>query len=174
MYLEKLKTILRVPEKKYNIGTPQDWMGFQKKFNIKFPSDYVKFIETYGTGSINNFLWILTPYESNQNINIFSKAEIMRDSYNYMKNMFPGIFSYCIYPDEGGLLPWGYTDNSDELYFDLKNDTIIVMESRYSDIYEYKMGMIEFLYKLFMKDINCNAFPESFISGKLEFNSLKL
>jgi len=174
MYLEKLKTILKVPGKTYNIGNHQGWLEFEKNLDIKFPSEFVQFIETYGTGSINSFLWILTPYESNQNINIFHKAEIMRESYNYMKDMFPEDFSYSIYPDEGGLLPWGYTDNGDELYFNLNNDTIVIMEARYSEFYEYEMGMIEFLYKLFVKEIKCNAFPEDFINGSIEYDSLKL
>ena len=91
-----------------------------------------------------------------------------------MKDMFPGDFNYSIYPEEGGLLPWGYTDNGDELFFDLKNEFIVVIETRYSDVYKYKMGMVEFLYKLFTKKIKCDAFPDDFISGEVEYNSIKL
>ena len=174
MYMDKLKAILKLPEIIYNKGNDQKWIVFQKNYNCKFPSEYKKFIDTYGTGSINDFLWILTPYESNKEINLFHKAEVMRTSYNYMKDMFPGDFNYSIYPEEGGLLPWGYTDNGDELFFDLKNEFIVVIETRYSDVYKYKMGMVEFLYKLFTKKIKCNAFPDDFISGEVEYNSIKL
>lgn len=174
MYINKLITILKPPEKIYNRGSDQDWISFQKNYNCIFPSDYKVFIDTYGTGSINNFLWILTPYESNKEINIFQKAEVMQLSYNYMKDMFPGEFKYSIYPEEGGLLPWSYTDNGDELYFDLLNESIVVIEARYSNFYEYKMGMIEFLYKLFTKEIKCNAFPNDFINEVLQYNSITI
>lgn len=174
MYLEKLKSILKIPNQIYNIGNEKDWLRFQQKYKLNFPIQYVQFINTYGTGSINNFLWILTPYEENKEINIFQRANIMHESYEYMKNMFPGEFYYNIYPDEGGLLPWGYTDNGDELYFDLNNNTIVVMETRYSNFYEYKMGMIEFLYKLFIKEIRCNAFPKDFLDKIFKYYTYKL
>jgi len=174
VYLEKLTTILKTPKRTYNIGNNHEWEEYQKKYNCEFPSEYKKFINAYGTGCISDFLWILTPFESNEEINIFHRAEIMYASYNYMKDLFPGEYNYSIYPEEGGLLPWGYTDNGDELYFKLTNETVVVFGARYSDFYEYDMGMVEFLYKLFMKKIKCNAFPVSFIDGVLKYNSIKI
>lgn len=169
MYLEKLKTILKVPKQVYHIGNAQAWEEFQTTYNCNFPFDYKEFIDTYGTGGISNFLWILTPYEGDKNINLFDRAKVMCESYNYMKDSFPGEFNDSIYPEEGGLLPWGVTDNGDELFFG--NGTVVVMEARYANRYEYDMGMIEFLYKLFMKEITCKAFPDGFINGAIEYNA---
>jgi len=171
MYLEKLKALMKVPKQIYNAGNSQAWEEYQAKYHCEFPFDYKEFINTYGTGGINNFMWILTPYESNEEINLWQRAEIMSESYSYMKDLSPQKHHYSIYPDEGGLLPWGYTDNGDELYFN--NGSVVVFEARYADYYEYNMGMIEFLYKLFTKGLTCNAFPDDFIRSPMEYSSVK-
>ena len=177
IYLEKLKSILRVPQTVYSAGDNLSWAQTEKENDISFPPEYKEFISTYGTGSIDDFIWILTPFESEANINLFSRAENMRDSYNYLKELSPDHFKYNIYPDEKGLLPWGYTDNGDELYYNLESESTIIMPSRCrdSDVYEYKMGMIEFFCKLFTKEINCCVFPSDLvICGVVKYNSIKL
>ena len=125
MYLEKLKSILRVPQATCSKGDNFRWVKLEKEYGFNFPSDYKDFINTYGTGSVNDFIWILTPFESSEHINIFSRAEVMRNSYNYLKESYPDDFKYSIYPDKKGLLPWAFADNGDELYFDIENNRTI-------------------------------------------------
>ena len=172
MYLKKIVSLLQIPRQIYNNGNNQKWDEYQKMYNYEFPSDYKEFINTYGTGGISNFLWVLTPFESNDEINIFKRAKTMCASLNYMKSLFPDKYKYSIFPEEDGLLPWGYTDNGDELY--CKDGSVIVFGSRYSDFYQYQMGIMEFLYKLFMKEVICSAFPDDFIMGTIEYNSIEL
>ena len=172
MYHNKITKILQIPKHTYNNGDDQKWEQYQNECNYGFPPDYKYLLNLYGTGGINNFLWILTPFEGNEEINILKRAKTMRVSLNYMKTMFPGKYNYSIFPDEGGLLPWGYTDNGDELYY--KDGSIVVFGSRYSDFYEYRMGVVEFIYKLLMREIICDAFPDDFIIGTPEYNSIKL
>jgi hypothetical protein len=113
------------------------------------------------------------------------------------EKFIPDKYKYTIFPEEDGLLPWGYTDYGDELYckdgsvivfrkFSLPNDgkkslpnsgKIILpptFGSRYSGFYEYRMGIMEFLYRLFMKEVICSAFPDDFIMGTIEYNSIEL
>ena len=177
VYLKKLKSILRVPQTVYSTGDSFSWARTEKEHGISFPAEYKEFISTYGTGSIDDFIWILTPFENESSINIFSRAEIMRDSYNYLKKSSPDDFKYSIYPDEKGLLVWGYTDNGDELYFNLESESVIIMPSRCrdSDVLEYKMGMIEFFCKLFTNEIECCVFPDDLvIGGFANYSSIKL
>lgn len=57
--------------------------------NIKFPDDYKEFISTYGTGSIDNFLWILNPFSKNININFFDDMKHFQWAYRELKSEFP-------------------------------------------------------------------------------------
>lgn len=68
--------------------------------------------------------------------------------------------------EAGGLLPWGFTDNGDELYWLTQEDssswTIVVYESCSSDYHEYPMSMVDFLYEIVSGNMVCGAFPEDF------------
>lgn len=163
-YFELLKQVLLKADVPYNCGTEEQWNIFQDEVGIEFPSDYKEIINYYGTGGIDNFLWFLTPFETDKNVNYSFKMSVMLDAYAESKRKFPEYFSYNIFPEENGLLPWGYTDNGDELYWKTASDTddweIVVYESRSPEAYHYKMGLAEFLYKLICKEIECYAFPD--------------
>ena len=45
---------------------------------------------------------------------------------------------------------------------------------RDSDAEIYGMGIIEFLYRYFTKEIDCKAFPDDLIDGLVKYNSAKL
>lgn len=137
----------------------------RKKLGITFPMDYKMFIDSYGEGSINEFLWILSPFSENENLNSIEKYKVMEDAYSSMKNEFPEQFSFDFYNGKIGLFPWGITDNGDELFWNFTDDIIelVVYESRYVSNISYTMSMEEFLYKLLRKEIVCPIFPDDFI-----------
>lgn len=58
----------------------------------------MKFIDTYGTGGIDNFLWVLSPFVENENVNLIQKGKVIRDAYQVSKNSFPEYFTHNIYP----------------------------------------------------------------------------
>lgn len=45
-----------------------------KNLGMILPLDYKKFINKYGTGSINDFIWILNPFSENENLNLIKKV----------------------------------------------------------------------------------------------------
>lgn len=148
------------------------WAEVEKKMGITFPEDYKLFIDSYGEGAINEFLWILSPFSENENLNSIEKFKLMRDAYISMQIEFPEHFPFDFYNGKSGLFPWGITDNGDELFWNFKCDTleIVVYESRYAGNMSYTMGMEEFLCKLLKKEIECPIFPDDFI---LESNYYK-
>ncbi|MBO1580110.1 hypothetical protein [Bacillus sp. XF8] len=93
-----------------------------------------------------------------------------------MKNQFPDEFTFNIYPENNGILPWAYTENGDELYWKILKGkwSIVVFASRYSDIYEYDMEMTKFLYKLFSKEIVCDAFSNDFMGDDISYSRILL
>ena len=77
------------------------------------------------------------------------------------------------YFKKNGLLPWGYTENGDEMFWKISEKIddweIIVYESRSSNFYSYKMQLVEFIYKLITKKIVCNAFPSDFLQDGAKY-----
>lgn len=142
------------------------WEEIERKIEITFPVDYKMFIDSYGEGSINEFLWILSPFSENEYLNSLEKYKVMRDAYSSMQNEFPEQFPFEFYNDKKGLFPWGITENGDELFWNFIGDDsieIVVYESRYASVMRYAMSMEEFLCKLLRQEIVCPIFPDDFI-----------
>ena len=150
------------------------WEEVENKLGLTFPEDYKMFIDLYGEGGINEFLWILSPFCENENLNSMEKFKLMQDAYISMKSEFPEQFSFDFYNGKSGLFPWGITDNGDELFWNFKGDTleIVVYESRYESNMSYIMGMEEFLCKLLKKEIVCPIFPDDFILEKNYYETI--
>lgn len=177
-YFGLLKNILSVPQIVYNVGNEKAWHDFEKNIGIVFPKDYKDLIGTYGTGGIGNFIWFLTPFEEDDNINFLKKMNAMLEAYRISKSHFPNYFIHNIYPEKDGLLPWGYTDNGDELYWKT-NDfpekwSIVIYESVSPEYHEYKMQLTEFLYKIITRGLICDVFPEDLFEGKEDYVSVEL
>ena len=100
------------------------------------------------------------------------------EAYIESKNKFPNDFQYEVFPNKNGLLPWGYTDNGDELFWKMKGNVnnweIIVYESRSPIFYSYKMGLAEFLFKLISNEIKCDIFPEGILEQRMEYTAVKI
>ncbi|MDQ0233131.1 SMI1/KNR4 family protein [Metabacillus malikii] len=176
--MDKLFKILPPPEIPQKTGDKEKWLRFFDTLGTELPSDYVKFIETYGTGGIDNFLWILTPFVNDENVNYLGRQKEMTDAYIQSKENFPQYYKHDVYPSSGGIIPWAYTDNGDELYWltDGKPDEwkIVVYESRSPENYTYSLTMVEFLYQVIMKELKCNAFPNDFPSDETTFVSVNV
>lgn len=172
-YFKLLEKVLRQPERVYNTGTIQEWDKFECELGIILPDDYKKLINTYGTGGIGNFIWFLTPFSNDDNVNYNKKMTSMLEAYRISKEKFPEYYIYDVYPKQNGILPWGYTDNGDELYWKTGDKTenweIVIYESASPDYYSYQMGLAEFLYKILTKEIMCEIIPKEIFNADIEY-----
>ncbi|OAB34382.1 SMI1/KNR4 family protein [Paenibacillus glacialis] len=166
--MENLIRILNPPDKPDNTGDEKSWETFIKILGTELPSDYKKFIRTYGTGGIDNFIWILTPFDQDENINFLRRKEEISGAYMQSKQEFPKNFKHDVFPASGGILPWAFTDNGDELYWLTEGEPdqwkVVVYETRSSDYHIYSLTMTEFIYKVLTRELICDAFPEDFPS----------
>lgn len=173
MYISKLKNIIKPNNELLDTYTKEKWDEIEFILGIKLPTDYKKFINTYGVGSIGEFLVVLNPFTQNMNLNLIEKGKEIREAYIVSKNAFPEDFTHNVFPTEGGLLPCAITDNGDEIYWLTSNIGdewhIVVYESRSASYYEYNMGLAEFLYKILTKEVECFAFPDDFPGDECEF-----
>jgi len=174
MSIDKINKILAIPKIIYKPGTKEEWSNVENKIGISLPSDYKQFINTYGTGKIDNFIWILTPFVKDENLNLLERSKFLIDNYLKTAKKFPQYYKHKVYPEDEGLFPWGYTINGDILYWITKrksNDwNIVVYESRSSENYEYEGTMTHFLYRLLTREIiDPILTDEDFPTEKLEF-----
>ncbi|ULL16525.1 SMI1/KNR4 family protein [Paenibacillus sp. H1-7] len=178
--MKKLIDILPPPTTPFNCGDQLQWEYFINRLGTKVPSDYRQFINTYGTGGIDKFLWILNPFVKDENVNFLKRKEEICTAYLQSKLAFPQYFEHEVFPSTGGILPWGYTDNGDELYWLTFGNpdewTIVVYTSRSSEYFHYPIIMTEFLYQIIMKEIVCDSFPDDFPfpNKKTEFFSFNV
>ena len=158
-----------------NIVTNYNWEIIENENNIVFPEDYKWFLENYGPGSINGFLWVFSPICNNLNLNSFEQYKTMKNSYEFMVNNKLIECEYCFYDNGIGLFPWGITDNGDELYWNYMNEVteIVVLSSRYADIFSCKLNMTDFLTGLLTKKTECNLFPEDFVLDNNYYDSIE-
>lgn len=178
MSVSKLKSILEVPAEVFNTGNGTMWDVVEKKLGLMLPDDYKEFIDAYGTGGIGNFIWILTPFSKDANINLESKKKVMLEGYLESKSKAPEDFPFSPVTRNVGLMPWGYTENGDELYWFFTGAAdkckIIVYESRSAIYYEYDMSFSEFIVGILAGDISCKAFPDDFLEYGLEYLAIDI
>ena len=92
-YLQKICKILEPGPKVFNTGNETGWKQLQLNMNIVFPTDYKEYIKLYGTGCIDDFLWVLNPFCMNENINFIQKGESIIDAYKTLRKSHPNIFT---------------------------------------------------------------------------------
>ena len=168
---ERLKSLLTIPDNAINTGDTMQWIETEKKLGIKLPNDYKEFIDTYGTGIIANFLIVFSPFSTNENMNLFSQLNMYRDSYLILKESYPKDFTYEIFPNERGLLPWGMSENGDVLSWTVSQnsqDWKIIIDGRSGDFFEYNGLITKFLYSILTKNLVSPVFPEDFPDNELK------
>ena len=85
----------------------------------------------------------------------------------------PDEVPYPVFPDAGGLFPWGGTDNGDAMHWltigTPSEWTVAINESRGPMWEEYDCSMVEFLVRLLSGDIRSEILPEGFPSASPRF-----
>jgi hypothetical protein len=163
MPLTILKTILAVPSNPLET-TVKDWEAIEKKLGTVFPDDYKEFISCYGTGEIDEFLFVLNPVANNKYVNLFSRIDTLKQSSAVSKQMFGTDYIPPLFPESGGYLPFAYTANGDDLYWATGGNPdewpVVVFETRSPEKEQFNMTMASFLAGILSGNIRCGAFPD--------------
>lgn len=99
--LDELLKVLPPPKRPFqNQG---DWTAVEAAIGLQLPSDYKAFIAAYGRGTINNCLEIESPFGMKEDVRTWwtNMAALYDDVAEYEPLPYP------IYPQSGGLLPFG-------------------------------------------------------------------
>jgi hypothetical protein len=141
------------------------WSVVEQEIGTRLPDDYKMFIEQYGSGRINSFIWIFNPFSSNQYINLNYKIINQLEVLKTLAQDFGEKCPYPLFPQSGGLLPFGETDNGDAIYWLTRGDPnawqVVVNQARGPKYEEFALNTTNFLAGILTHKVNCTVFPKS-------------
>jgi hypothetical protein len=163
--LDYLKQILPPPTAPLELPSDAIWAECESEL-IRMPTDFKEFLESYGTGAIDGFLWIFNPASKNPNLNLVLQVKRQLSALSHLLREKAESRVYAVFPEDGGLLPFGITDNGDVLFWRTlgspENWSVVVGESRAPEYNEYKRTMTGFLTSILSKQEVVPVFPQDF------------
>ena len=148
---ERLRSLVPPPQELLEPADPAAWPRVEAELGTALPADYKQFVEHYGTGVFDDFLWVLSPFATELEANLLAAA-----------GAAPGP------PGQGGLLPFGGTDNGDLLCWRTGGDpdgwTVVVVGTRAHDEEGHAAGMVAFLARLAAGELASELLPEDVLT----------
>jgi hypothetical protein len=89
---------------------PGPWRDVEAKLGTALPADYKAFVQRYGLGFFMEYLWIWTPKAYDRHVRL--EQEVPSVLKMFREDEY---FSFKLWPEPGGLLPFGVTIDGDYL-----------------------------------------------------------
>lgn len=177
MYNNNVMSLARIippPDTPFEAGVGKNWRSIEEELGTRLPEDYKSFINAYGSGRIGGFLWILNPFSSNQVSNLVVQARLRLNDLRELKQDFGDEgCPYPVFPEVGGLIPWGFTDNGDLLLWLAEGESeswpVVISEGRGPIFERYEESTTSFLLKLVSGDIESSIIPRNLIDRSVPF-----
>ncbi len=171
MSIEMLTAIVLPPSVPVDSGG--SWASVEAKLGTRLPSDYRAYIETFGSGCLDDFIWVFNPFSTNPNLNLHARSEAALQALRELQSQHASEVSYPLFPAVAGLLPWGATDNGDVLYWLTMGPPdewdVVVNAARDARTERYAAGMTAFLAKILEGEATSRIFPTDFPSSDHSF-----
>jgi hypothetical protein len=166
--LERLRRLLPPPAEPLEPGRPDGWAEVEAALGTGLPSDFKAFTELYGSGKVDDFLYLFNPFTQGQDGNLLAEKERVLAAYRQTRQRFPDRLPLPPFPDEGGVLPLGRTDNGDELYWVTEGQPddwpVAVLESRAAFQEVHPMPVTGLLAALAANQLTSRVFPHDIVS----------
>jgi len=173
--LERLLELMPPPRSPVESGTPVSWAATEAALRTSLPRDYKQFIEAYGSGSVDEFVTVLNPNSSTPDLQLDQYGERMLAVTRNLRSGGVVEIPFPIYPEPGGLLPWGVTANGDWGYWltdppDAPDAwTIVVSVDRGPDWFRHPGPLVRFLADILDGSTRVPFFPDDFPSAQPTF-----
>jgi hypothetical protein len=174
MSLDSLLKLLPPPLNPGEVPTAEDWTAAERRLG-KLPADYKALVDRYGTGIIDRFLWVLNPASANSYLNLLRQNEPILNALKELREAGEPC-PYALYPEPGGLLPFGKTDNGDALFWQTVGEPnkwpVVVNAARDPSYEKFECDMTDFVEGILTRRLRCSVFPEDFPSGQPVFTPM--
>jgi len=150
------------------------WSNIEEALGALLPADFKEFIETYGSGTIAQFMSVLNPFSDRPGLKLLERPQRQLDALRVLQDEFGEQNPFPLYPAPRGLLPVAITDNGDVVHWRTNGEAVdwpmVVNESRSPDYQEFQCNLTEFLAGNLDGTIACDAFPRSVFSNSPIFH----
>lgn len=92
-----------------------EWLVITSKLGLTLPAGYRRLVARFGRGPFANFLHVLSPFTSNEFLNLERALQSYLGALRAIRLQDPDSLPFPVRPEPGGLLPWAITDNGDVL-----------------------------------------------------------
>jgi hypothetical protein len=165
--LERLRAVAPPPAEPLEPGEPERWPEVEAALGTALPDDYKEFIEIYGSGKFDDLLYLLNPFARDQAGNLLQQKDVMLAAYAETRAKFPKRLPLPPFPEPGGLLPLGRSDNGNELYWLTEGKPaawgVVAFAARSTRHEIHRLAVTEFLARLLSAELDTHVFPESLL-----------
>ncbi len=157
MSVANLTVTITPPVSPTDTGPEELRQTVEKYLGIRLPQDFVDISTTYGSGMFaDGQFWCLNPYASWYRSNVDQICDVLRTLKETEGNDF---IPYDIFPEQGGLLPWGAEANGHGMFWLMQGSSDewpIVLFNRDTNMFEkLEMSVSTFLVKIFSCELEC-------------------
>ncbi len=164
--LERLREIAPPPGEPLEAGDPRRWPEVEAALGTALPDDYKAFIELYGSGKFDDFLYLLNPFARDASGSLLHERDTMLAAYAETRAKFPERLPLPPYPEPGGLLPLGRSDNGNELYWLTEGEPaawgVVAFAARSTRHEIHHHPVTGFLARLLSAELETSVLPERF------------
>jgi hypothetical protein len=165
--LERLRRLLPPPAEPVEPGRPDGWPRVEAALGTGLPSDFKGFTERYGSGKVDEFLYLFNPFTKGPDGNLVVEKDRVLAGYRQTRERFPDRLAWPPFPEPGGVLPLGRTDNGDELYWVTQGQPdqwpVALLASRAALQELYPMPVTGFLAALAANQLTSQVLPEGLL-----------
>jgi SMI1/KNR4 family protein SUKH-1 len=162
--LERLRALAPPPDEPVETGgEAPDWKAVEAELGTPLPDDYKALTQVYGSGKFDDFLWLFSPFAPEGPGNLLDERVNTLDAYTESRTKHPERYPLPPFPEPGGVLPLGRSDNGDELYWVTGGEpaawTVALLGSRSTPFEQHPLGVTAFLAALLGGELETKVLP---------------
>ncbi len=149
MDITELIALVPPPASPVATGSAEGWRAIARAIGHALPADHRAVIGTYGAGRFDDWLTVFSPFTPDGPGNLLYEQRTILAGYRWRRRAFPDRHLLPAHPEPGGLLPFGRTDNGDELHWLTTGDpqrwTVVTFAARSATPEPFAGGLLPFL-----------------------------
>jgi hypothetical protein len=165
--LERLRRLLPPPAEPVEAGRPDGWAAVEASVGTALPDDFKAFTELYGSGKVDDFLYLFNPFAEGQDGNLLFERDRVLAAYAETRAKHPQRLPLPPFPEPGGVLPLGRSDNGDELYWATEGAPgdwpVVLLASRAARQELHRLSVTGFLAALAAGELATRVLPDELV-----------
>jgi hypothetical protein len=162
--LDRLRELAPPPAEPVEAGSKDGWAKVERALGTPLPADYKAFTNLYGSGTFDEFLYLFNPFSKGEDGNLLHERKAVLEGYATSRAKFPDRYPLPPFPEPGGVLPLGRTENGDELYWATEGEPdawpVVVVESRGATQETHRATVTGFLAALLGGELATSLLPD--------------